>query len=182
MPKNTASSPCRAGRILPDLGAFYGQNNGCGAGIFPVVHGRGIRHQGSPGRRKCLFWACFSGCHGAWLGFLWEIRTSAARSDFLIRKKGAVFDVGGRSALTLAATFYAGYRGAAALLGSRGNAHWRVEGGSPIGSRVKRLAQLELAPAPIRTGYYLTQAPQVRQLRSPPASPEILKKERGILD
>lgn len=135
MPKNTASSPCRAGRILPDLGAFYGQNNGCGAGIFPVVHGGGIRHQGSPGRRKCLFWACFSGCHGAWLGFLWEIRTSAARSDFLIRKKGAVFDVGGRSALTLAATFYAGYRGAAALLGSRGNAHWRVKGGSPY--RVK---------------------------------------------
>lgn len=127
MPKNTASSPCRAGRILPDLGAFYGQNNGFGAGIFPVVHGRGIRHQGSPGRRKCLFWACFSGCHGAWLRFLWEIRTSAARSDFLIRKKGAVFDVGGRS--------YAGYRGAAALLGSRGNAHWRVKGGSPY--RVK---------------------------------------------
>ena len=56
------------------------------------------------------------------------------------------------------------------------------KGGSPIGSRVKRLAQLELALAPIRTGYYLTQAPQVRQLRSPPASPEILKKERGIFD
>lgn len=144
-PENTASSPCQAGRILPDLGAFYGQNNGCGAGIFPVVHGRGIRHQGSPGRRKCLFWACFSGCHGAWLGFLWEIRTSAARSDFLIRKKGAVFDVGGRSALTLAATFYAGYRGAAALLGSRGNAHWRVKGGSPY--RVKGET-----PCPARVG------------------------------
>ena len=56
------------------------------------------------------------------------------------------------------------------------------KGGSPIGSRVKRLAQLELALAPIRTGYYLTQAPQVRQLRSPPASPGIGKKERGILD
>ena len=51
-----------------------------------------------------------------------------------------------------------------------------------IGSRVKRLAQLELALAPIRTGYYLTQAPQVRQLRNPPASPGIGKKERGILD
>lgn len=51
-----------------------------------------------------------------------------------------------------------------------------------VDEKVKRLAQLELAPAPIRTGYYLTQAPQVRQLRSPPASPEILKKERGILD
>lgn len=64
----------------------------------------------------------------------------------------------------------------------KGEAPWQVEGGSPIGSRVKRLAQLELAFAPIRTGYYLTQAPQVRQLRSPPASPEIGKKERGILD
>ncbi len=71
----------------------------------------------------------------AWLRLLQKIRTSAARSDFLIRKKGAVFDVGGRSALTLAATFYAGYRGAASLLGSRGNAHWRVKGGSPY--RVK---------------------------------------------
>ena len=30
------------------------------------------------------------------------------------------------------------------------------KGGSPIGSRVKRLAQLELALAPIRTGYCLT--------------------------
>ena len=30
------------------------------------------------------------------------------------------------------------------LLGSRGNAHWRVEGSRPIGSRVKRLAQGEL--------------------------------------
>ena len=28
-----------------------------------------------------------------------------------------------------------------------------------IGSRVKRLAQLELEPAPIRTGYYLAQKP-----------------------
>ena len=49
-----------------------------------------------------------------------------------------------------------------------------------IGSRVKRLAQLELALAPIRTGYYLTHAPQVRQLRSPPASRGIMKKEGGF--
>ncbi|XBX07955.1 hypothetical protein QMP26_07545 [Enterocloster clostridioformis] len=63
----------------------------------------GIRHQGSPGGRKCLFWACFSGCHRAWLRLPWKIRTSAARSDFLIRKWGAVFDVSECSALTLAA-------------------------------------------------------------------------------
>ena len=53
-----------------------------------------------------------------------------------------------------------GCRGGSALLGSRGNAHWQVKGGSPsrvkdevpwrvegsrpIGSRVKRLAQGEL--------------------------------------
>ena len=56
----------------------------------------------------------------------------------------------------------AGCRGGSALLGSRGNAHWQVKGGShyrvkdevpwqvegsrPIGSRVKRLAQGELMP------------------------------------
>ena len=207
MPKNTASSPCRAGRILPDLGAFYGQNNGCGAGIFPVVHGRGIRHQGSPGRRKCLFWACFSGCHGAWLRLLWEIRTSAARSDFLIRKRRAVFDVSERSALTLAtvqawriwgsfpgsgAAILQEYRGRRpSVRGTGAQQPCWGQGATPIGglraavligSRVKRLAQLELALAPIRTGYYLTQAPQVRQLRSPPASAGIGKKERRILD
>ena len=32
------------------------------------------------------------------------------------------------------------------------NAHWRVEGSRPIGSRVKRLAQGELMPASTRTG------------------------------
>ena len=37
-------------------------------------------------------------------------------------------------------------QGCSALLGSRGKAHWQVEGGSPIGSRVKRLAQGELMP------------------------------------
>ena len=34
---------------------------------------------------------------------------------------------------------------------------WRVEGGSPIGSRAKRLAQGKLMPASTCTGYYLTQ-------------------------
>lgn len=190
---------------MPDLGAFYGQNNGCGAGIFPVVDGGGIRHQGSPGRRKCLFWACFSGCHGAWMGFLWEIRTSAVRSDFLIRKKGAVFDVGGRSALTLAAVqawrIWGSFPGSGAVTlreyrgrqpsvrGTGAQQPCWGQGATPIGglraavligSRVKRLAQLELMPASTRTGYYLTQVPQVRQLRSPSASRGILKKEGGF--
>lgn len=58
------------------------------------------------------------------------------------------------------------YRGRQALCaGLRdGNPHlvkdevpWRVEGGSPIGSRVKRLAQGKLMPASTYTGYYLTQ-------------------------
>ena len=53
--------------------------------------------------------------------------------------------------------FVPGCRGGSALLGARGNAHWRVEGSRPIGSRVKRLAQGELMPASTRTGYYLTQ-------------------------
>lgn len=69
--------------------------------------------------------------------------------------------------------FVAGCRGGSALLGSRGNAHWQVKGGShyrvkdevpwqvegsrPIGSRVKRLAQGKLMPASTCTGYYLTQ-------------------------
>ena len=64
-------------------------------------------------------------------------------------------------------------QGRSILLGSRGKAHWqvkggshyrvkdevpwRVEGGSPIGSRVKRLAQGKLMPASTYTGYYLTQ-------------------------
>ena len=64
-------------------------------------------------------------------------------------------------------------QGRSTLLGSRGKAYWqvkggshyrvkdevpwRVEGGSPIGSRVKRLAQGKLMPASTCTGYYLTQ-------------------------
>ncbi|ERI98513.1 hypothetical protein [Anaerotignum lactatifermentans] len=51
----------------------------------------------------------------------------------------------------------AGCRGGSALLGSRGNAHWQVEGSRPIGSRAKRLAQGKLMPASTCTGYYLTQ-------------------------
>ena len=53
--------------------------------------------------------------------------------------------------------FVRGCRGGSALLGSRGNAHWRVEGSRPIGSRAKRLAQGKLMPASTCTGYYLTQ-------------------------
>ena len=44
--------------------------------------------------------------------------------------------------------------------GYRGEAPCWGQGAKPFGGlRVKRLAQLELAPAPIRTGYYLTQEP-----------------------
>ena len=118
---------------------------------------------------------------------------------------GAVFDVSELSALTLAAV-RAGRiwgsvpgSGAATLREYRGRRPsvrgtgaqqpcWG-QGAKPIGglraavligSRVKRLAQLELMPASTRTGYYLTQVPQVRQLRSPPASRGILKKEGGF--
>ena len=49
-------------------------------------------------------------------------------------------------------------QGCSALLGSRGKAHWRVEGSRPIGSRVKRLAQGELMPCVNSYWvYYLTQ-------------------------
>ena len=75
-----------------------------------------------------------------------------------------------------------GYRGEVPCWGQGAKPFGGLRAAVLIGSRVKRLAQLELALAPIRTGYYLTQAPQVRQLRSPPASPGIGKKERGILD
>ena len=77
----------------------------------------------------------------------------------------------------------AGCRGGSALLGSRGNAHWQVKGGShyrvkdevpwqvegsrPIGSRVKRLAQGKLMPASTCIGYYLTQNSQDLRLRRP---------------
>ncbi|MFQ7476788.1 hypothetical protein [Enterocloster clostridioformis] len=48
-------------------------------------------------------------------------------------------------------------QGCSALLRSRGKAHWQVKGGSPIGSRVKRLTQGKLMPASTFPGYYLTQ-------------------------
>jgi len=41
-------------------------------------------------------------------------------------------------------SFVPGCRGGSALLGSRGNAHWRGEGSRPIGARGKRPAQGEL--------------------------------------
>ena len=75
-----------------------------------------------------------------------------------------------------------GYRGEAPCWGQGAKPFGGLRAAVLIGSRVKRLAQLELMPASTRSGYYLTQAPQVRQLRSPPASPGIGKKERGILD
>ena len=51
----------------------------------------------------------------------------------------------------------------------KGEAPWQVEGSRPIGSRVKRLAQLELMLASTRTGYYLTQI-HAGLAASPPAS------------
>jgi len=115
--------------------------------------------------------------------------------------------VGGRSALTLAAVqawrIWGSFPGSGAVTlreyrgrqpsvrGTGAQQPCWGQGATPIGglraavligSRVKRLAQLELMPASTRTGYYLTQAPQVRQLRSPSRRPEIGKKERGILD
>ena len=79
----------------------------------------------------------------------------------------------------------------------KGEAPWQVEGGSPIGSRakrlgglraaspigsrVKRLAQLELMPASTRTGYYLTQNSQDLRLRRPFPGPRTSSQEGGNL-
>ncbi len=52
-----------------------------------------------------------------------------------------------------------GYRGEAPCWGQGAKPFGGVRAAVLIGSRVKRLAQLELALAPIRTGYYLTQEP-----------------------
>ncbi len=52
-----------------------------------------------------------------------------------------------------------GYRGEAPCWGQGAKPIGGLRAAVLIGSRVKRLAQLELAPAPIRTGYYLTQEP-----------------------
>lgn len=51
----------------------------------------------------------------------------------------------------------AGYRGAAPRWGQGAKPIGGLRAASPIGSRVKRLAQGELMLASIRTGYYLTQ-------------------------
>ena len=51
----------------------------------------------------------------------------------------------------------AGYRGAAPCWGQGAKLIGGPGAASPIGSRVKRLAQGELMLASIRTGYYLTQ-------------------------
>ena len=136
-PKNTASSPCRAGRILPDLGHFTVKTAAPGLALCGSTEGR---------------WTS-GGCP-------FSTDRSGAEKRPSVRGTGAQQPCWGQGATPIG-----GLR--AAVL---------------IGSRVKRLAQLELMPASTRTGYYLTQAPQVRQLRSPPASPGIGKKERGILD
>lgn len=79
----------------------------------------------------------------------------------------------------------------------KGEAPWQVEGGSPIGSRakrlgglraaspigsrVKRLAQGELMPASTHTGYYLTQNSQDLRLRRPFPGPRTSSQEGGNL-
>lgn len=87
--KDTASSPCRAGRILPDLGAFYGQNNGAEPVFSPwlTVEVSDIRE--APDGGNACFGRVFPAVMGHGWGFCGEIRTSAVRSDFLIRKKGS---------------------------------------------------------------------------------------------
>ena len=57
-------------------------------------------------------------------------------------------------------------QGCSALLGSRGKAHWRVEGGSPIGSRAKRLGRVQggSACAECRGGEPLLRCPEVENL------------------
>ena len=65
--------------------------------------------------------------------------------------------------------------------GAETNAHWRVEGSCPIGSRVKRLAQGELMPASTRTEYYLTQNSQDLRLRRPFPGPRTSSQEGGNL-
>lgn len=107
----------------------------------------------------------------AWRRLLQKIRTSAARFDSLMRKGEAV-NVGERGSLTLAAVqAWRRWRaftgsGAAVLRGTGAQQPCWGQGATPIGglraavligSRVKRLAQLELMPASTRTGYYLTQ-------------------------
>ena len=83
----------------------------------------------------------------------------------------------------------AGCRGGSALLGSRGNAHWqvkggshyrvkdevpwRVEGGSPIGSRVKRLAQGELMPCV--NSYWVLPDAEIRRFGGFAATPLLEK-------
>lgn len=79
----------------------------------------------------------------------------------------------------------------------KGEAPWQVEGGSPIGSRakrlgglraaspigsrVKRLAQGKLMPASTYTGYYLTQNSQDLRLRRPFPGPRTSSQEGGNL-
>ena len=60
-------------------------------------------------------------------------------------------------------------QGRSALLGSRGKAHWRVEGSRPIGSRVKRLAQGELMPCV--NSYWVLPDAEIRRFSGFAAAP-----------
>ena len=70
-----------------------------------------------------------------------------------------------------------GYRGEAPCWGQGATPIGGLRAAVLIGSRVKRLAQLELAPAPIRTGYYLAQEPADPAAKLPFRREKLKKKE-----
>ena len=74
-----------------------------------------------------------------------------------------------------------GYRGEAPCWGQGAKPFGGLRAAVLIGSRVKRLAQLELMPASTRTGYYLTQAPAGSAASQPSRQPGNLEKGRRIL-
>ncbi|RGG65193.1 hypothetical protein DWW96_07925 [Eubacterium sp. AF17-7] len=74
----------------------------CGTGVFPAGCLTGIRHRGSPGRKKCQFWGHFGDCHAAGMDS-GEKSKCAARFDFLIPDGKPPSNVDERSAPTLEA-------------------------------------------------------------------------------
>ncbi len=67
---------------MPDLGVFYGQNNGCGAGIslWYAVEVSDIRE--APDGGNAHFWGAFPALCIAVAVVSVKIKTSAARFDF----------------------------------------------------------------------------------------------------
>ena len=74
-----------------------------------------------------------------------------------------------RAGVQRAASPFCWVQGRSALLGSRGEAHWRVEGSRPIGSRVKRLAQGELMPCV--NSYWVLPDAEIRRFSGFAAAP-----------